>query len=153
MTSPNSIRSGLWNASDPTAHVAILVLSVMAVFVARALDVSRQSQVVIPGVNVALPGLCTYRQLVGHDCPGCGLTRSFVSFAHGDAAGAWSYNVVCPVFFVLVLFQIPFRALQIWRLKFGRTALRLCSELWIIGPLWLALLAQWLVRSMVPSMA
>ena len=153
MTSSNSTRPGLWNAPDPIPHLVILALSVIAVLVARGLDVSSQSQVVIPGVNVSLPELCTYRQLVGHDCPGCGLTRSFVSLANGDAAAAWSYNVVGPIFFVLVLFQIPFRALQVWRLTSGRSAVCLGRELWMVWLLVIALLAQWLIGSMAQFVA
>jgi hypothetical protein len=34
------------------------------------------------------PPLCTFRNLTGYDCPGCGLTRSVVGFLHGDVAGS-----------------------------------------------------------------
>ncbi len=30
------------------------------------------------------PPLCTFRNLTGYDCPGCGLTRSVVGLLHGD---------------------------------------------------------------------
>jgi hypothetical protein len=125
----------------------ILGLSVATLLVALALDISEQGRVVIPIVDISLPGVCAYQQLTGQHCPGCGLTRCFVALAHGDAAGAWSYNAVGVVFFFVVLFQIPYRALQIWRLGRGRTALRLCGELWVIWPFLIALLTQWVIRS------
>ena len=127
-------------------HLVILTLSMFALLVA-VLDINDQRQVVVPGVNVPLPGLCAYQQLVGHDCPGCGLTRCFVCLADGEIASAWSYNAVGTVFFVIVVFQIPFRTLQIRRLTHGQAAIRLCRELWVIWPLLIVLLTQWLIRS------
>ncbi len=142
-------RSQLWNAADPRPHLVILLVSVMTVLVGRALDVSDRSRVVIPGVNLSLPGFCAYQRFTGHDCPGCGLTRSFVCLANGDIASAWSYNAVGSVLFVVVVLQIPYRVIQILRLRSGGPAIRLCNELWIIWPFLTALLAQWLIRSIV----
>jgi hypothetical protein len=36
--------------------------------------------------KTGLPGLCIFRNTTGLPCPGCGLTRSFVSAAHGNLA-------------------------------------------------------------------
>lgn len=36
--------------------------------------------------KTGLPSLCMFRNITGLPCPGCGLTRSFVSAAHGDLA-------------------------------------------------------------------
>lgn len=36
--------------------------------------------------NTGLPGLCIFRNTTGLPCPGCGLTRAFVSAAHGNVA-------------------------------------------------------------------
>jgi len=36
--------------------------------------------------------LCVFKNLTGRPCPGCGMTRAFVSIAHGDISTAWSYN-------------------------------------------------------------
>ncbi|RPI70304.1 MAG: DUF2752 domain-containing protein [Desulfobacteraceae bacterium] len=40
----------------------------------------------IIGENTGLPGLCIFRNTTGLPCPGCGLTRAFVSAAHGNFA-------------------------------------------------------------------
>ena len=59
---------------------------------ALALSVRDRSQVVIPFLKLPLPELCLMRRLASVDCPGCGLTRCFISLAHGDLPAAWSYN-------------------------------------------------------------
>lgn len=40
----------------------------------------------IIGANIGLPGLCIFRNTTGLPCPGCGLTRAFVSAGNGDLA-------------------------------------------------------------------
>jgi len=43
------------------------------------------------------PPLCPFRLLTGLPCPGCGLTRSVVSFLHGDVAGAIAFHPLGPL--------------------------------------------------------
>jgi hypothetical protein len=45
------------------------------------------------------PVLCTFRNLFGVRCPGCGLTRAFACLMHGRLSDAWAYN---PLAFVLL---------------------------------------------------
>jgi hypothetical protein len=52
-----------------------------------------------------LPGLCIFRGLFGIDCPGCGLTRSWVALAHGDLGASLSYHLLGPALFAFVLLQ------------------------------------------------
>jgi hypothetical protein len=58
------------------------------------------------GDHVALPGgarlggLCWFRGVFDLDCPFCGMTRSFVAFAHGDLASAFRFHAAGPVLFV-----------------------------------------------------
>ncbi|WP_105618746.1 DUF2752 domain-containing protein [Vallitalea okinawensis] len=37
-------------------------------------------------------GKCYYRNTLGFDCPGCGLTRSFISISKGNIKDAMAYN-------------------------------------------------------------
>lgn len=55
------------------------------------------------------PVLCAHRLIFHRPCAGCGLTRSFVSFAHGDIEAAYSYHRLGIPLFILVLIQIPIR--------------------------------------------
>src|SRR5262245_42705428 len=41
------------------------------------------------GPSVPLPETCGSKIFFGMECPGCGLTRSFISISHGDFAEAW----------------------------------------------------------------
>lgn len=54
----------------------------------------------------ALGRLCWWRSLLGHDCPLCGMTRSFVALAHGDLAGALRWHVAGPLLFAFMAISI-----------------------------------------------
>src|SRR5688500_13024092 len=73
-------------------HVTFLLLSLGTVFLSCMLRVNGDRKVMIPVLEIALPGTCTYQRLLGIDCPGCGLTRSFISLGHGELSEAWRYN-------------------------------------------------------------
>lgn len=61
-----------------------------------------------------VPVLCTWRRFTGMSCPGCGLTRSFVFFAHGRLREAFEMNVFGPAAFVWVFVQIPWKGRKLW---------------------------------------
>src|SRR5262249_47049977 len=107
-----SIRN---RAPDRLYHIILLALSSGVLLAAAILSIRDRSQVVLPGLQLPIPELCTMRRLVGIDCPGCGLTRCFISLAHGDLAAAWSYNPAGLWLFLIMAFQIPFRSYQLWR--------------------------------------
>jgi Protein of unknown function (DUF2752) len=56
--------------------------------------------------GVKLPDLCPFHQISGLWCPGCGLTRSFISMGHGDFAGALQFNPLGPVLYGILIVQI-----------------------------------------------
>ena len=47
-----------------------------------------------------MPSICVFHNLTGWPCPGCGLTRSWVSMAHGHFAGAFTWHPLGPVLFL-----------------------------------------------------
>jgi hypothetical protein len=100
----------------------------------------------LPLVGVELPEVCWWRRCTGVDCPGCGLTRSFVSLAHGDLSAAMHYHPLGVVLFVLVAAQLPYRLMQLARLARGHppwTHPLLAAVLWLVTA---GLLAEWLVK-------
>lgn len=56
-----------------------------------------------------IPTLCGFRLMTGMDCPGCGLTRSFIFLGHGSLEQAWNMNMLGPPLYLAVLLQIPMR--------------------------------------------
>ena len=133
---------------NTSLHWAILLGSTCVVVLAAILQVRGPETVVVPVVNIALPGSCTYKRFVGVECPGCGLTRCFISLAHGRPVAAWNFNPAGILFFAIVVGQIPFRGIQLWRIRqglaeycFGRV------PHYLLGCLIVSLLTQWLVRT------
>jgi hypothetical protein len=128
-------------------HLALLLLSGTVLLLSALLAVRGSTRVMVPRWNFTVPELCMSRRLLGIACPGCGLTRSFISLAHGDVAAAWSYNPAGLVLFAMLAFQVPYRGLQLWRIRRGKSELsfHLAAHvtLWSFAIL---LIGQWLLR-------
>jgi len=132
---------------DPLYHRVLLVLSGGVLILAAVLSVRGQSQVEVPVIGLALPELCMMRRTWGIDCPGCGLTRCFIAVAHGDLASAWSFNPAGVWLFLIVAFQVPFRAYQLWRIRRGQPELMLSRTAQVVlGIFVVGLIAQWALR-------
>ena len=94
-----------------------------------------------------LPGVCNFRRLTGQPCPGCGLTRCFVSLAHGDVMAALTFNAAGLLIFVVIAAQIPYRAVQLWRIRRGLTQLQMTKfAVWLLGGIVAVMLVQWAFR-------
>lgn len=53
-------------------------------------------------------GLCPIRNITGLPCPGCGMTRAFLSLAKFDLAAALEYHPLfwlIPLIFIVVIFR------------------------------------------------
>ena len=75
------------------------------------------------------------------------MTRCFISLGHGDLSAAWSYNPAGLWFFAIVLFQLPYRSLQLWRIRHGLPEIRTgWLAQYALGFLAVAMIAQWLLR-------
>ena len=70
-------------------------------------------------LGIEVPVMCTLRRFLGTDCPGCGLTRSFVYLAHADPSSAFRMNMLGPPLFLYTAIQIPYR---IFRIRRGQPA-------------------------------
>ena len=46
------------------------------------------------------PVLCLHRLIYNEPCAGCGLTRSFVSFAHGDIEASYKFHKLGILLFI-----------------------------------------------------
>jgi hypothetical protein len=134
--------------SDTSLHWAMLLSAATVLVLSAILQVRGPETVVIPVVDVALPGTCTYKQFIGMECPGCGLTRCFISMAHGRPVAAWYFNPAGVLFFAIVAAQLPFRGIQIWRIRRGLAEFHLGRfPHYLLGFLIVALLTQWFIRT------
>lgn len=52
----------------------------------------------------AAPDVCLVKKVIGHSCPGCGMTRSIVSFFHGNFKDAFFYNKLIVIVLPLLAF-------------------------------------------------
>lgn len=82
--------------------------SVLALaFVLRVMPDQRVEFVFLRGSP--LPESCLSRTLFNVNCPGCGLTRSFIHLAAGRVGDSLSANRVGWLLLIAVLIQIPYR--------------------------------------------
>lgn len=129
-----------------TYHWTIVAGSTLILLASVLLQV-RSDVVFIPGFSEPLPGTCVSREFAGVNCPGCGLTRSFICLAHGDLVGAWHYNPSGMLIFALIAVQIPFRLYQIWRIRGGlpEAAAPWLGAGWVVMAF--VMILQWIVRT------
>lgn len=125
-------------------HFQWLVICGGIIIASAALEL-RPSGLSLPGLpSLVLPGMCVTRTVFHVNCPGCGMTRSFVAMAHGELELAFRLHRLGPLLFVLVLAQIPLRAYTILT---GRLPPLLDNSRvgrWMGGFLVLAIFANWL---------
>ena len=132
---------------DLNLHVVFLVLCGAVLLLAVVLEVQDRNRVRLPGISAPLPELCTFKRSFGVGCPGCGLTRCFISVVHGNVVDAWLYNPAGLFFFLVVAFQVPYRTVQIWRLRSGRAELNLHAiGQWSLIAVAVLMVVQWIVR-------
>jgi hypothetical protein len=128
-------------------HWLLLIGSALVIAVSFALEVRDGETIGIPELDRPLPGVCTFRRLTGQPCPGCGLTRCFVSIAHGDVIAALTFNAAGLLIFVVVAAQIPYRAVQLWRIRRGLGELQMTKfAIWLLGGIVALMLVQWAFR-------
>ena len=105
-------------------RIVIILASLTVIGIASLLEIRGERRVQLTDEGWTVPELCTYHRLTGYDCPGCGMTRSFISMAHGQWQRAWHYHPFGSILFVYIAAQIPFHIWQISRQRLGRTLLR-----------------------------
>lgn len=128
-------------------HLVILILCATVVGLAMSMSIEGGEKVALPGMASPLPELCHLKRVFHVPCPGCGLTRSFISMGHFNLLAAASYNVMGIPLFLLTLLQIPYRAYWLMRPNERLMTLRgfRFEGAFMVG-MCVLLVAQWLVR-------
>ncbi len=132
---------------DPLYHAVVLAICSGIIVLAFLLSVRQGTQVLLPILGTPLPELCMMKRWTGAGCPGCGMTRCFISLAHGDLPAALHYNPAGLLMFAIMAFQIPFRIAQLVRLRMGLAELRM--GIWpqvLFGILGVLMVGQWVLR-------
>ena len=103
----------------------MLVICSFILAAAPLLKVLPYERVAIRGTETPLPPSCPSKVIFNFDCPGCGLTRSFVHIAHGDWESSLRVNRVGWFIMLAAALQIPYRIHALYgsgRFVLGRTA-------------------------------
>jgi len=130
------------------AHRNILVLCLLLVGVSACLHTDTQGKVCLPFLRRwPIPDTCVMKKVIHADCPGCGMTRSFIAMGHLRLFEALRCHRIGPFLFLYVLAQVPYRLLAMRAVsRQGRfrepTALRLYALALVI-----ALFANWMLNA------
>jgi hypothetical protein len=117
--SPNELASDakktlrfayFWIFAVTTVFAAALILSPVA---------DSQAAISIAGTSILMPDLCQFKRIFARDCPGCGMTRSFIYVVRFQLASAWSIHPVGTLLAIFLAATIPHRAWQIRQLRRG----------------------------------
>ena len=68
---------------------------------------------------------CPFRIIFHIECPGCGLTRAFISLLKGDISSSLHYNYTCILWIITILLFIIDRYIK-------KIKIKLFPALWII---------------------
>jgi hypothetical protein len=60
---------------------------------------------------------CFLRLLTGYRCPACGMTRAFIYMSHFNPSTAFSMNPGGVMFYMLCIFEVPYRAVLLLKGK------------------------------------
>lgn len=139
-TYPSQAESGLlWT------HAVLFSIGLVVIGMSFAMRSEGQRSVFLPGANYSLPELCAAKRLFNLPCPGCGLTRSFISISHGQLQRAWSFNPAGFLLYPFVFAQIPWNAMQFWLIRKRGYGVQLPYIHFIPIALAIVLLVCWLV--------
>jgi hypothetical protein len=126
-------------------HWTMLGLSLAIVagsFILRTGDADHVAPIGFP--QLSLPPLCGSRAIFCVECPGCGLTRSFVALASGDVAESFRFHRVGWVIALAVVAQLPYRVYGLWELRTGVVERK--WPIWFGYALIALLIVNWLVK-------
>ena len=96
-----------------------------------------------------LPSVCTFYNLTGHTCPGCGLVRSVTAVAHGDLSASLAFHRMGWLVFIYILLQMVYRGVLLfvpaWRARAERAGKHLIYGLIVLAVM---LMLNWLISFM-----
>ena len=92
-----------------TPHLIVLFVCAVILIGSVLLTPSRTGEERLTIGSHPLPDTCTFKNLTGLPCPGCGLTRSLVAAAHGDVKQSFRHHRLGLLTLIYVLLQFIYR--------------------------------------------
>jgi hypothetical protein len=95
-------------------HLGMLLLTAAIVVLSAILQVRADQRVVVSGFStLPIPEMCGMQIMFNRDCPGCGLTRSFIYLARGDWERSLAVHRFGWLLALTMVLQIPYRVLAL----------------------------------------
>lgn len=96
-------------------RASVLLVAVAAIFLSFVMTIEDNQEVYLPFTSRPMPEVCGSRILLGVDCPGCGMSRAFISISSLEIGKALTFNSASLIVYLFVAIQIPWQAMQIFR--------------------------------------
>jgi hypothetical protein len=127
-------------------HALFFWMAVVVIGLSFVMRTEGPTSVYFPGTSVSLPELCSSKRMFGLPCPGCGLTRSFISISHGQLGRAWNFNPASFFLYAFVAIQIPWNAMQFLLIRSRKFGITLPYIHFLPITVAVVLVANWLIR-------
>lgn len=95
-------------------RVLVLLMAITAISMSFVMRIEGDQKVYFPLSAEPLPDVCSSRSLFGVDCPGCGMSRAFISISNLEIERALAFNSASLIVYLFVVIQIPWQATQIF---------------------------------------
>ena len=125
-------------------HLGLMLAAIAVITLSFLMRLVGDTFVFMPGSFLPMPESCAMKQMFGMPCPGCGLTRAFISISDLKFVRAWNFNPASFVVYAFVVGQIPWRIFQMIRIAKGKLPL---FSIWLFVPLGIVIvssLSQWI---------
>lgn len=126
-------------------HLTMLVLGMVVLAMSFLLSVhGAGAEGYVTWGGFELPPMCGSRFWFGVECPGCGLTRSFIAIAQGSLSRSWEFHRVGWLLWIAVVLQIPYRLFSLREMRSG--VVERHWPTWFGNILIVALIGNWILE-------
>lgn len=125
-------------------HRTMLVLSILILVLSFILSIDGSGTESVAWWGIELPPLCGSRYWFNAECPGCGLTRSFVALAHLEFGQSFAFHRLGWLIWLAVVLQLPYRVYSLGELHYKTVQRR--WPVWFGNFLIAALLGNWILK-------
>jgi hypothetical protein len=130
-----------------TIQFVLLSLCVTVLILASVLDINPQATEQVTLGSWTLPEFCQSKRLFRIDCPGCGMTRSFIYMAHGEVPAAFKLHPTGAILFIAMILAIPFLVINaVWISRGNRSLIGDLGISVLVLISTVMLMLQWLIR-------